>query len=69
MGFLARAKGTAVDCFQKLERNMLQENLITGLLLGIFQLVRLSRRCCDDRNIILTTDWNLALNGAFHALY
>lgn len=53
---MVREGGTVVDCFQKLEKNMLQENLITGLLLGVFQLVGLSRRCCDDRNIILKTD-------------
>lgn len=65
---MVRGGGAAVDCFQKLEKIMLQENLITGLLLGVFQLVGLSRRCCDDRNIILQTDWNLALDGAFHSL-
>lgn len=65
---MVRGGGIAVDCFQKLEKIMLRENLITGLLLGVFQLVELSRRCCDDRNIILQTDWNLALDGAFHSL-
>jgi len=54
--------------FPETGKNRLQENLITGLHLGVFQLVGLSKRCCDDRNIILKTDWNLALNGAFHSL-
>lgn len=57
LGFMVREGETAVDCFQKLEKKyMLQENLIAGLLQGVFQLVGLSRRCCDDRNIILKTD-------------
>lgn len=68
VGFYGEVRRTAVDCFQKLEKNMLQENLITELHLGVFQLVGLSKRCCEDRNIILKTDWNLASNGAFHSL-
>lgn len=54
--------------FPETGKNRLQENLIIGLHLGVFQLVGLSERCCDDRNIILKTDWNLALKGAFHSL-
>lgn len=58
----------AVDCLQKLEKNGLQENLIPGLHLGVFQLVGMSERGGDDRNIVFETDRNLALNGAFHSL-
>lgn len=67
-GFYGEGRRDCSRLFPEAGKNMLQENLITGLLLGVFQLVGLSRRCCDDRNIILKTDRNLASNGAFHSL-
>lgn len=39
MDFMVREGGIAVDCFQKLEKNIVQENLITELLLEVFQLM------------------------------
>lgn len=67
-GFYGEGRKDGRRLFPEAGKNTLQENLITGLLLGVFQLVGLSRRCCDDRNIILEADWNLALNGAFYSL-
>lgn len=52
LDFMVEEEGTAVDHFQKLGKNMVQENLITGILLEVFQLVGLLWKYCDDRNVI-----------------
>lgn len=59
LDFTVREWESAVDCFQKLGKYIVQANLITGILLGVFQLVRLSRKYCDDRNVI----WSLEQTG------
>lgn len=68
VGFYGEGKEDCSRLFPEAGKNMLQEIFITGLHLGVFQLVAPSKRCCDDRNIISKTDWSLALNGAFHSL-